>query len=128
MSIIRINETERTPKILFDLDNNHLSISGESYPENVFEFYHEPIRQLSDHLSALHGASLTLEMNFIYFNSSSTKIFMKLFDLMEQTAKQGNRVEIHWYYEKEDENMREMGETFSEDLQHVHFHLLPTTS
>ena len=40
-----IKKTKYTPEINFDLEENILSIKGNSYPENTLEFY-EPILEL----------------------------------------------------------------------------------
>lgn len=34
-----IEATIRTPAVTFDFVNNHLKLTGESYPEDVTEFY-----------------------------------------------------------------------------------------
>jgi hypothetical protein len=32
-------------------------------------------------------------------------------------------VTINWYYDEEDDTMRELGEEFGEDLEHAAFHV-----
>ena len=48
---------------------------------------------------------------------------MGLFDTLDEVAKAGNRVTITWTYDEDDDNMQEMGEEFSEDLEHAQFRL-----
>ncbi len=124
METIQIQGTDRTPGILFDFDNHAFSLSGESYPEDVAEFYGTLIQQLTDYLGHLQGAALHFDFRLVYFNSSTAKVIMRLFEALEQAAQRGNRVVVNWYHEEDDDNMREMGEEFSEDLKTAQFNLL----
>lgn len=122
MSNMHIDATERSPEILFDFTNNVFSIRGESYPEDVNEFYGRPIGALEDHLARLNGSTaISVNLEFVYFNSSTAKILMNLFELLDTTASQGNPVLITWTYENGDDNMEELGEEFGEDLEYASF-------
>ena len=124
MDTIQIDGADRTPEIVFDFDKNHFSISGESYPEDISEFYGDIMRQLDEYLSNLQGADVTFDFSLIYFNSSTAKVVMRLFEAMEAAAERGNSVVVNWYYEADDDNMEEMGEEFSEDLEKATFNLI----
>ena len=128
MDMMQIEATERTPKIEFDFNKNHFSISGESYPEDISEFYGTILHQLTSHMSGLRGVKVTFDFDLIYFNSSSAKVIMRLFETMEEAAEEGNTVVVNWYYEEDDDNMEEMGEEFSEDLEKATFNLLPKSN
>ena len=60
-------------------------------------------------------------MALAYFNSSSTKMLFTLFDALDQAAQAGNRVELHWYYDAEDETIQEFGEELRLDFQTLTF-------
>jgi len=49
---LNIEPTSRTPAVAFDFVNNHLKISGESYPEDVTEFYRPVFNALDAYLGA----------------------------------------------------------------------------
>lgn len=125
METIQIAATERTPRVLLDFDNHNYSLSGESYPEDVSDFYSSMLNQLENHLGQLRDVALRFDFSFVYFNSSSTKVIMRLFEMLEETAQSGNQVVVNWYYKEGDEIMQEMGEEFALDLQSAEFHLLP---
>lgn len=125
MSILSVSATERSPEITFDFGNNVFLIKGESYPEDVKEFYGPPVEQLEKHLDALKGAEVSFTFEFVYFNSSTAKILMNLFDLLDATAMRGNKVTVTWGFEAEDDNMEELGEEFGEDLEYAKFNLVP---
>jgi hypothetical protein len=124
MSTLHISATPRTPEISFDFENNVYHLRGESYPEDVKEYYGPPITQLERHLESLEGAEVGFRFEFVYFNSSTAKILMNLFDLLDATAERGNTVTITWAFEQDDDNMAELGEEFGEDLCHASFELL----
>jgi Domain of unknown function (DUF1987). len=121
MDTITIAATERSPEISFDFDANTYLIKGESYPEDVTDFYGESLKALESHLSRLDGAIVNFTFELIYFNSSSAKILMSLFDMLEEAAGNGNTVNIVWVHEADDDNMEELGEEFGEDLEAANF-------
>ena len=47
-----------------------------------------------------------------YFNTSSSKCILDVFKKLEAIHKAKNPVEIHWYYEEDDEDMLEAGEDY----------------
>ena len=42
---------------------------------------------------------------------------------LDEAAGRGAGVDIHWYYDEEDDTMKELGQEFGEDLEHATFHL-----
>lgn len=124
MSTLYLSSTERSPEVSFDFDKNVFILKGESYPEDVKEFYGPPITQLEAHLSNLEDADVQFTFEFIYFNSSTAKVLMGLFELLDATAERGNTVTVTWAYETDDDNMEELGEEFGEDLEHATFKLV----
>ncbi len=118
-----IEPTSRTPAVVFDFANNHLKISGESYPEDVTEFYRPVFTALDEYLGALGQGSCRFDFELIYLNSSSAKAVMMLMDKLEAAAAGGATVDIYWFYDKEDDTMQELGEEFGEDLEAAKFHL-----
>ncbi|MCF8040261.1 MAG: DUF1987 domain-containing protein, partial [Desulfohalobiaceae bacterium] len=65
-----------------------------------------------------------VEMELIYFNSSSSKILMNFFDMLEDAARAGLPVTVQWKYHQDNDISLECGEEFQEDLEHVDFHLV----
>ncbi len=125
MTDLNIKSTKYTPQILFDSSTNTLIIKGESYPENTFEFYRPCFEWLNAYFELPESPLLVINVELIYFNSSSSKILFNLFDLLDATAKKGNKVSVNWIYDEEDEDYLEFGEEFAEDLAHVPFNLVP---
>jgi hypothetical protein len=118
-----IEATTRTPAVSFDFDGNHLTIKGESYPEDVTEFYGRVFAALDAYLEQLGAGNCRFDFELIYLNSSSAKAVMMLMDKLDAAAKNGASVDIYWYYDSEDDTMQELGEEFGEDLENAKFHL-----
>jgi hypothetical protein len=124
MDNIKIDATERSPEINFDFSSNTFAITGESYPENISELYGPIIKALETHLEEQKGANITFNFELIYFNSSSAKVLMGLFDILDSAA-EDNQVVINWHFEEDDDNMEELGEEFGEDLENAKFNMVP---
>lgn len=119
MNTLTIEAGPRSPEVSFDFATNVYSLKGESYPEDVNEFYGELMDRLEKHLEALSGTAVRFTFELVYFNSSTAKVLMSLFELLDDTAGRGNTVEVIWVYQEDDENMKELGEDFCEELNHA---------
>ncbi|MBF0501165.1 MAG: DUF1987 domain-containing protein [Candidatus Riflebacteria bacterium] len=124
MAAFAIDSTKSTPRIFFDEGKNVLEITGESYPENTSEFYDPFFKWLNKHLDGLHDECFTVSIELIYFNSSSSKILMNLFDRLETNVEGGKNIVVNWIYDKENESSLEYGEEFKEDMTSLKFNLV----
>ena len=123
MQNLDIPPTTRTPAVTFDFGQHHLKIKGESYPEDVTEFYGPVFSALDAYLTNLGHGKCRFDFELIYLNSSSAKAIMMLMDKLDLAASKGAMVDIYWHYDKEDDTMQELGEEFGEDLENAKFHL-----
>ena len=121
MENIKIEATERSPDVDFNFTDNTFLLKGESYPEDVSAFFGPIMSAFEEHLGGLNGQSVTFTFDLIYFNSSSAKIIMGLFETLEEAAENGNDVDVIWRFEEDDDNMEELGEEFGEDLETARF-------
>jgi hypothetical protein len=128
MQNLAIPATARTPAIDFDFGQNRLKLSGESYPEDVTEFYNPVFAALDAYLAALGQGSCRFDFELIYLNSSSAKAVMMLMDKLDVAAAKGAAVDVYWFYDEEDNTMQEVGEEFGEDLENAKFHLEKMTA
>ena len=128
MDSLNIEATKYTPQIFFDTTTNTVILKGESYPENTFEFYKPFFEWLNGYFDLEESGELVINVDLIYFNSSSSKILFNLFDLLDAAAKNGRTVSINWIFDEEDEDYLEFGEEFAEDMEHVSFNLVPQKS
>lgn len=123
MPNLELAKSTDTPAISFDHERGTLRIEGESYPENAMEFYRPVLESLNIFVEEREIA-LEVEFRMLYFNSSSSKCLLDLFDILEEYAASGKKVTVNWYYQEDDEDIKESGEDFAEDLK-LDFELIP---
>lgn len=124
MDDLIINPTRFTPGITFYFSKHTLEISGESYPENTSEFYTPIFECLRNYIAGVTDQTVTMTIHLTYFNSSSSKILINLFDLLEESASKGKSITVKWLYKEGDTDAREFGEEFAEDLDFLSFKLV----
>lgn len=122
----KLEATKHTPAINFDPDKNILEFKGECYPENVAEFSTPLFSRLDEYLKNLqdnHTFTVNIELN--YFNSSSSKMLMNLFDQLEdEVENKGKHIIVNWIYDAENDTAEEFGEEFQEDIESLTFNLV----
>ncbi|MCP4113483.1 MAG: DUF1987 domain-containing protein [Desulfobacteraceae bacterium] len=125
MENLIIKETKYTPLIMFDSEKHTLEINGGSYPENTSDFYNPVFEWLEKYLSQLpDNQTFTFNIRIIYFNSSSLKALMNIFNMLEKSAENRTNVIINWYYDKDNDIVFEHGEEFMEDSELITFNLV----
>jgi hypothetical protein len=115
MEKIVIPKSKSSPEVIMDYENGLLEIIGESYPENSLGFY----KPVYDWLNKCIQDKVQLKVNFKlnYFNTSSSKCVIDILDSLDKYFLSAGKVEINWYYEEDDDDMKETGEEFSSDLK-----------
>lgn len=127
MDTLYLPRTDRAPLIELDFGAHRLRIEGESYPEDAAAFFGPVLAALDGYLAqAVERPAerpLVLDLRLLYFNSSSAKALMNIFQRLEAAARKGLGVEVNWHYQPDDETMMEFGEDFSQDFQAASFNL-----
>ncbi len=123
MEQLCIEATKYTPEITMDAQKGLIEIKGKSYPENTFEFYTPVIKWIETYFTAPRTETL-LNMEIIYFNSSSSKFFFDMFDLLEEHMHDSD-ITVNWIYDEENESALEAGEEFIEDFETLNIRLCP---
>ena len=116
MDAYYLEATPKTPKLDFNPDAEAFLISGRSIPENSVEFY-KPLLDWLDKYVQNPLESTIFEIKLEYFNTSSSKCLVEIFQKLEKIKEQGKSITIDWYYEEEDEDMEESGEDFKQIIK-----------
>lgn len=124
MENLIIEKTVYTPEVRFDFSSGVMELKGESYPENTGEFYKPVFDWVRSYLGGTPAAVSTLNMEIVYFNSSSSKALMNLFDMLDEAAAAGKKVIVNWIYDAADDNSLKYGMEFKEDLASLEFNLV----
>ena len=123
MKELMMSATKNTPAISFNSANGILSIKGEAYPENAAEFYAPFFTWLEEYLAEKENRSTEVNVELVYFNSSSSRVLLDMFDKFEEAAKQGHQVVVHWRYHTDNDMILEYGEEFAEEVEAIDFQL-----
>lgn len=123
MNQLLIEKSHSTPEIEFSPDSGILKIRGESFPENAAKFYTPVFNWLDGYFNESIRTTV-IEIEIIYFNSSTSKILLNLFDHLEDRIKEGHTVKVLWRCDKDNEIAVECGEEFKEDLTLLPFEIV----
>jgi len=127
MTKYSVQATKSSPQIDFDPDTMLFEIKGESYPENCWGFYSPMFEWLEDFFGKTNRDCVEINMEILYFNSSSSKTFMDFFDMLDDQAERGKNIVVNWRYHEENEPAMECGEEFMEDVNNIKFNLIEFT-
>jgi hypothetical protein len=118
--------TKQTPEIIFDANQNLLELKGECYPENITNFSEPIFSWLEEYLQQLEDQkTLTVNIELTYFNSSSSKMLLDLFDRLEEESEDnGKQIIVNWIYDADNDSAEEYGEEFQEDIESITFNLV----
>lgn len=126
MQALIIQATKSTPSVNFDPTTNILSMKGESYPENAAKFFGPIFLWLEEFLASQDVVQAVVEIELIYFNSSSSKALMNFFELLDNAVSDGRQIEVNWRYQKENETALEAGEEYRDEVRSLVFNLVET--
>lgn len=122
MQNLLIDETKCTPYIELLFDKRQISFKGKSYPENTFDFYMPVISWLKNYFPRAKEKTV-VDFEISYFNSTSSKLFFDIFDILKEAVANGSEIEINWYYDEENESALEAGEDFKDDFNTLNINL-----
>jgi hypothetical protein len=111
---LEIAETNASPFIFADGAAGRVVIRGDSYPENSFELFRPLIDWVESYL-AQPKRPLRFEIELLYMNTSSVRVMMDIFDLLETAFQNGTDVGVVWLFDAGNERVAELAEEFKED-------------
>ena len=133
MQNLYIEKTDITPEINFSPEENIFLIRGTSSPEDVRALYYPVIDWIRIFIDDLlvgeyenfnKNNPLKFRIDLSYFNSSSAKFFYDIFCELKRVSDSDIPVDVEWYYDEEDTDMREAGGDISQ-LAELEFKFIP---
>ena len=109
MEKLILESSAKTPEVVFCAASGTLLLKGRSIPENSIEFYNPLNDWIEDYAANPHSETV-IEIKLEYFNTSSSKCLLNMFKKLEKLN--GTDVSVHWYFEEDDEDMKEAGEDY----------------
>jgi hypothetical protein len=116
MDKLIIQAKNNFPYTHLDPQTGILEFKGKSSPENAHEFY-EPILNWLKEYSKKPAKITVLEIYLNYFNTASSKNIFYMLRIMQSIAESGNTVKIKWMYDKNDSDLLEAGEDYSQIVE-----------
>ncbi|CCG06842.1 biofilm regulation phosphoprotein SiaC [Pararhodospirillum photometricum] len=114
METLEIAQTKASPLIRADWETGTITMCGDSYPENSFEFF-QPLIDWVEAFLAHDSRPLLLELELLYLNTSSIRTLMDILDQLEEASRQGRLVRARWLYDAANERVGELAQEFKED-------------
>lgn len=118
---VYIEASVKTPSIEMDEKEGRISIKGISIPEDPHEFYHPLLRAIEDYQTS-PAEKTALDLHLEYFNTSSTLIIRNLIKELG-TIKEKTDLVVNWFFESDDDDMKEAGEEFKMLFQDLNFNV-----
>jgi hypothetical protein len=115
MEALDFRATNDTPKVLLDPENEIFEISGRSLPEDVVSFYQPVLDWLEEYRESPNDYT-EFVFKYIYFNTATSKLVQDILIKLEEIHETGHQVQVMWFYEEDDEDMLDLGEEFSENV------------
>ena len=116
MTDLQLLATNTTPRILLPSKGSEGWIEGNCYPENAFAFF-EPVLSWLRNFRKDGGKGMTINVKLDYFNTSSSKCLLDLFQFLQDANAEGAQFGVRWLYCQDDPDMRENGEEFAKDIK-----------
>ena len=99
------------PEVNFNSETGVCELVGESYMEEAYKFYTPLLKWLKKYTLELNKA-VTLNLKLTYFNTNSSRLLLDLLDILKKSQEAGNDVEINWYFEEDDPDVKDEVEDF----------------
>lgn len=122
---LHINKSPRTPLIQLEAEKGEFLIEGIILPEDATKFFEPVVNYCIDYLTnPLPQTTLNLKLE--YFNTASSRVLyslMKRFDDLNHIT----TTTVNWYYEDDDEDLRDSCDEYIILLKNIKFVKIPFT-
>ncbi len=128
MDNLFIAKTSDSPEVDFKFASHELNISGEAFPEDANKFFYPVLVGLDNYLKSIDNQDVEFNFRLTYFNSASTKMIFSIFQLLNDSACTSNRIQLNWYYDEDDDTIKDFGDEVSEDFPAIDYNPIATVA
>ena len=122
MESIRIEKTQKAP--LFILRDGYIRLAGRSIPQNARQLYKICIEWVDQYLHSPARETI-VDLYFEYIDTSSIRCVVDILTKLSRIPENSqNRVEMNWYYERDDDDSYDLGAYIQAHLK-IPFNILP---
>jgi hypothetical protein len=118
-----IESTKTTPLMTYEADANHMKLVGRSLPEDAVGTYARVLKWFKQFRGQL-GPRFELTIMLEYINSTSLKELSTMFMALDEEAKEGTEVVVHWYYEEFDDDLKDTGMDLGDLFYRLRFEMV----
>jgi hypothetical protein len=115
MSVI-LEKSIDSPKIVLDEENSVFLIEGSSYMADAYKAYKVVLDWINEHFIQCKN-QLICEFKFNMLSSASRKMIYEILSAINQNSTGNKDIQIHWYYANYDDDMKEIGEVYAEQIE-----------
>ncbi len=119
---MKIEETRNTPAVTLSRSECVFEITGPSFADNITNIYKSVLEWIEKEIPAIE-CELNCVFKFDVLNSVSYKNIIEIIMRLTHFVKTGKKINIHWYYYKNDEDNYDVGKDISE-LFNIPFKLI----
>ncbi|MCS6821654.1 MAG: DUF1987 domain-containing protein [Microscillaceae bacterium] len=112
MENISIEATTKTPTVILNAQQGLIEIKGVSIPEDAESFYRPLLDWLNEYVATTKLKKTIFSIKLIYFNTSTSDYIVGMMKKLKQLTNKKHEIIVRWYYEEEDEDMRDTGSHF----------------
>ena len=109
---LKIEATEKTPKVEYNSGKNELQMDGICIPEQTHDFF-KPILNFITYLESTPPKTFILTVNLHFFNTGSARYILEVMKSVRKLKDVGVDVKYKWFYNEEDEDIEEAGRSYS---------------
>jgi tetratricopeptide (TPR) repeat protein len=110
----KILKTKNTPEVILNPEGK-IEIKGRSIPEDAVKFYNPIEDWVSEYI--INPADITyIDINLECINGASTKYLIHIIQKITYVTLKHKKFVVNWYYKTGDEDILEIGKSFSSDL------------
>lgn len=113
---LEVPPTRYTPAVILDPENCVFEFRGVSMPADAREFYGPIINWLTNYRFCDNKTS-SINFYLDYFNTTSSKLLLELFLVLDKMYAKGAKVKIGWFYHEDDEELKEVGQEYAQLLR-----------
>jgi hypothetical protein len=97
----------RNPEVVLDGKTGNCSISGESFMEDVDDFFAPIFKWFNEFQSDNQLYSITINIHLTYFNTSSSKALFDMMLILKKIKDTGKKIIVNWHCDADDFEMED---------------------
>lgn len=111
-----VEPTRTSFGVEFLFDQRLMRFSGDSYPENAYDFFH-PLFQWVNKLVHHSHQPIFVEFRVNYFNTSSSKYLFQILEALHAFHENGNTVHVRFFMQENGEDTFETWKELMDELE-----------